>query len=166
MAKFTVLKLPLQLAQYSGLLTRFQPQHPLYPLLTLAIVLNTVNFVLPIGLFMVQHFHDFDQFTQSFGPLSNMVVNLCKTCMFLVTTSDLRQMYDSLGAVATDKSRSNFKFSRTAEQHMEDYMKKFLVVVYLAVGGITWAPLLVQLLEYKSSGVVVQNRWNLPFKSS
>lgn len=161
-----ILELPLTLARHSGLLAGVEENGRWYIILTVLTLLNTVNFVCTIGMFMVQNANSLDDFTNAFGAFSNMTVNLLKTLMFLATNQSLKRILENLNPIALDTSRSNFSFSASADRATDSYVKKFLIVVYFAVFGITAAPLLAMGIEYVNKGEVITNRYELPFKSS
>lgn len=160
-----ILKLPLTLARYSGLLT-YEYQSRWYLLLTVAFVTNIINIVVPIGYFMILHLDNLDYFTNSLGAFSNFFVNLSKACMFLSATKNFSSMIKNLKSIAEDRTRSNYDLSTDADRKTEVYGKIFLVVIYVAVFGITVAPLLAMVVEYLTTGAVVDTRWELPFKSA
>lgn len=160
-----ILKLPLTLARFSGLLINFERRSRWFYLITILTILNTANFVMGIAHFMLKHLDNFDYFTNSFGAFSNMLVNILKTCMFLSTNEKLRIMMRKLEGLALDDRRSNYAFSSEADRLTDSYTKKFLVIVYISVFGITFAPLMAVAWEYFTTGQVVDTNWALPFKS-
>lgn len=160
-----ILSLEFGLARSSGLLINYENQSRWYLVLTILNISNTANFVLVIGHFMVGNLGNLDYFTNSFGAFSNVIVNLLKTCMFLAANQKLKLMMDKLERLAVDKNRSSYDTSLIADQKSKDYTRKYLLVVYLAVFGISLSPLLAMVEEYVKTGQVVQTRWNLPFKS-
>ena len=159
-----ILKTPRLLARWSGLLVGVEQNSRWYFVATVLTILNTANFVIPIGTFMVQNLDNLDDFTDAFGAFCNMTVNMLKTCMFLLENRNLKRILEHMEKFALNQSLSNYKHSCRAEAHGESHVKKFLVVVYLAVFGITSAPLLAMLIEYWKTGQVVDTRWNMPFK--
>lgn len=161
-----LLEIPFALARSSGLLLRYEKHSRWYLLLTILIVLNTVNFIVPIGYFMILHLDSLDNFTNSFGAFSNMVVNVLKTLMFLSANENLAMMMNNLESITADKNRSNYAVSAIANHKTDEYTKKFLVVVYISVFGITFAPLLAMALEYYNTGDLVKTSKELPFKSA
>lgn len=159
------LKLPFTLARSSGLLVNYERSNPILWLITLYTILNTAHFVVGIGSFLILNLNNFDYFTNSFGGFSNMMVNLTKTCMFIAANHNLKTIMGKLDSFTIMKGRTNAHQLALADQQTEMYTKKFLIVVYIAVIGITFSPILAMFFEYLKTGQVVENRWDLPFKS-
>ena len=161
-----LLKLAMALTRYTGVLVNYEEHSPCYLLLTTFTFLNMLNFVYPIGHFMVEHLDSLDFFTNSFGAFCSMTTNLLKTAMFLSTNRTLKGMMCKLTVLTQDKRRSNYELSKEADRQAEAYLKKFMVVIYFSVVGITMSPILAMLMEYILTGHVVDTRWELPFKST
>lgn len=160
-----ILKFPLALARFSGLLI-YENHGRWYPLLTAFNILNLTTLVVPIGYFMILHVDSLDYFTSSLGAFSNMFVNLLKGCLFLSTTKSFSAMISNLESIAGDNRRSNYGLSTIADRETDVYSKKFIWVIYIAVVGITVAPFLAIVLEYLKTGSVVEGRRELPFQSA
>lgn len=161
-----ILEFPLSLARFSGLLINYETSSKWIYLIIFLTLLNLANFVFGIGYFTLEHLDSLDYFTNSFGAFSNMLVNLLKTCMFLARNRKFRQMMNRLEGFALDQKRSNFPLSLMAERKTECNTKKYLMVVYISVLGITMSPLLAMVSEYLSTGQVVDKRYELPFKTA
>lgn len=153
----------LEISNRSGILVALHKNNPYYKWMTLFSVISILNIVFHTASFYVEHIEDFDLSTTVLGALMNMLMHSVKVYLILAKNDKLINLYYQVKKLRNDPKCSHYKDASKLEKKIEIITKAYLGFVGLLTLTITTNPLLVQLIEFVTTGSVIKYRWELPF---
>lgn len=153
----------LEIANRSGILVSLHKNNPYYKWITLFSLISVLNIIFHTASFYVQHIEDFDLSTTVLGALMNMLMHSVKVYLILANNHKLIKLYYQVKNLCNDPKCSHFEDASNLERKIEIITRGYLGFVGLLTLAITTNPLLVQLIEFVTTGSVINYRWELPF---
>lgn len=151
-----------RLAYPSGALIAFNPTKP-YLLITFTSLFLAVFYAITEGAYYVVYISDLNKSTACLGTLAFTITSLVRVILLLHKNEQLKNLIVQIRSII-EKNSSVKYLSTKAEKRSKRYAIMFFAIVYLTLLFMMIAPLVNMLLEYTTTGMVVETRWDLPFR--